>query len=80
MSAAEKALIESLASAGAPIPTLGHETKEGLPIDISWPEHLVAVDLDLNDEDRDELRQEGWTLVDADPETILSTLANIGAS
>lgn len=77
---AEKKLVAVLAEAGAPAPSLGHETGNGLPIDISWPEHRVAVDLDFADEDREELSRDGWTLVDATLEAILPTLATAGAS
>lgn len=80
VSDAEKQLISLLATSGAPAPSLGFETGNGLPIDISWPELHIAVNLDLAEEDRDELSQDGWTLVDAELETILSTLASAGAS
>lgn len=80
VSDAEKKLIALLAASGAPAPSLGYETGNGLPIDISWPEYHVAVDIDFAAEDRDELSQDGWTLVDAELEDILSTLAKVGAS
>lgn len=80
VSEAEKALIALLAASGVPAPSLGYETDAGLPIDISWPEFRIAVDLDLEDEERDELSQGGWTLVDSDLEAILSTLAAAGAN
>ena len=37
--------------------------QDGLPLSISWPDHQVAVDLDLTDDDRDELAGLGWTVV-----------------
>lgn len=77
---AEKELIALLAVSGASTPSLGHETGNGLPIDISWPEHRVAVDFGFADEDLEELIQEGWTLVEAELDAILSTLATVGAS
>jgi ATP-dependent helicase YprA (DUF1998 family) len=80
VSEAEKQVIALLAASGAPEPRLGHETGSGLPLDISWPEHHVAVDIGLADQDRDELRQDGWTLVEAEPGAILSALATVGAS
>lgn len=80
VSEAEKKLIALLAARGSPVPSLGYETENGLPIDISWPEYHIAVDIDFADEDRDELSHDGWTLVDAELEVILSTLATAGAS
>ncbi len=80
VSDAEKNLIALLAASGAPAPSLGHETGNGLPIDISWPAFNIAVDIDFAAEDRDELSQDGWTIVDAELEAILSTLATAGAS
>jgi hypothetical protein len=79
VSEAEKNLIALLAKSGASAPLLGHETGDGLPLDISWPEHRVVVDFGFGDQDRDELSQDGWTLVDAELDAILSTLANVGA-
>jgi hypothetical protein len=80
VSQAEQQLIALLSSSGAPAPSLGYETGSGLPLDISWPELHVVVDIDLADEDRDELSQDGWTLVEAELEAILSALANVGES
>ena len=80
VSEAEKKLIAVLAGSGAPAPCLGFETDNGLPIDISWPEYHVAVNLDLADEDQDELSQDGWTLVEADLTAILSALTTAGAN
>ncbi|MBT0566082.1 DEAD/DEAH box helicase [Williamsia sp. CHRR-6] len=76
---AEKSLIALLASTGAPAPSVGFETPSGLPLDISWPEHRIAVDIDLADDDRSELSADGWTIIDADLTTILSTLSAAGA-
>ena len=68
-----------------PLPKLqrlrsAYETGNGLPVDISWPEYHVAVDLDFAEKTGDELTEDGWTLVEPELEAILSTLATVGAS
>ncbi|MDX8145020.1 DEAD/DEAH box helicase [Lentzea sp. BCCO 10_0061] len=78
VSEAEKSMIAQLAKTDAPAPELGFETASGLPIDISWPALRVAVNLHLEQEDRDELAEDGWTLVEAEPEAILHVLATVG--
>ena len=56
----ERDLLVALAEAGAPRPDLGFESAGGVPISIAWPDRLVAADIGLVPEDRDELVQEGW--------------------
>jgi hypothetical protein len=74
----EKRLIALLAESGVPAPSLGHEAASGLPIDISWPEYKIAIDLDLQAEDREELGDDGWTLVAPDLHLIQDMLADVG--
>jgi hypothetical protein len=62
----EQKVLELLAGHDVPVPTLGHETEDGLPLSISWPDYLVAIDLELTDDDRDELVGLGWIVVPAD--------------
>jgi ATP-dependent helicase YprA (DUF1998 family) len=39
----EKRVLGELAAAGLPLPEQGYETDDGIPIDIAWPDHRVAV-------------------------------------
>jgi hypothetical protein len=80
VSPAEKSLIALLATAGVPVPVVGFETTAGFPIAVSWPDCRVAVDLDLDTEDRDELNEDGWTVVPPEVEAIQRQLAIGGGS
>ena len=72
----EDRLLRELSVAGAPAPAIGHESGQGIPIGISWPPLAIAVDLDIDESDREELIREGWVLLEADPLVILSELAH----
>ena len=74
---AERSVLELLAGQGVKIPTLGHETPDGLPLSVSWPDHMVVVDLDLTDDDRVELAEAGWVVVP--PEDAAGALERAGA-
>lgn len=71
----EDQLLKELSVAGAPAPAIGHESEQGIPIGISWPALALAVDLDMDESDREELIREGWVLLQADPLVILNELA-----
>ncbi|USQ79188.1 DEAD/DEAH box helicase [Ornithinimicrobium faecis] len=74
---AEKALLAQLASQGVPVPEVGVEV-DGLPIDIAWPEHKVAVLLEADEDFADELRDGGWMVVDPDADLIAAALRTEG--
>lgn len=66
----------SLFAAGVdPVPEWGIETKEGVTLDFAWPEQRIAVLIEPLDGDADELRDDGWTLVSADADTVKTELA-----
>ncbi|MFC7751869.1 helicase-related protein [Tsukamurella soli] len=75
----EQSLILLLAEAGVPAPTVGEEAAGGVPIEISWPEHRLAVDVDLADDDRADLIADGWTLCPADVDAVREALHERGA-
>jgi len=64
---AEERLIRSIVDLGAPPPVIGHESEQGLPIPLSWPDAKTAVAFDLDASEREELEQEGWSLLPPDP-------------
>ena len=76
----ERALLRELAIAGVPVPTVGHETTEGLPLPVSWPEFRVALSEGLTDDDMVELSEAGWTLVDHDAADVVDAIALASAS
>jgi ATP-dependent helicase YprA (DUF1998 family) len=75
---AELELLRLLAGADLAAPVLGHETADGLPVDVAWPHQHVAVDLGLPEDDRAELVDLGWTVVPADLDAIRTALAHAG--
>ena len=78
----ERELITALATrAGVSPPAIGLEGPEGIPIDMSWPDERLAVDLPgIPDEDRAELVAAGWRFVDPDPDTIEAALVGAASS
>ena len=78
MEPAEAEFARSLFSAGVdPVPEWGIETKDGVTLDFAWPEQRIAVLIERFDGDADELRDDGWTLVSADADTVKKELATI---
>jgi hypothetical protein len=74
----ERTLILILARHGnLPAPVVGAEGPHGIPLDISWPRLHIAVASanDMLDEDRDDLKHAGWSVVDADPDAIVAAVA-----
>lgn len=74
----ERDLLFKLAQADLPTPSIGFETRNGLPLEICWPEFKIVVDLDLDDADKVDVIEEGWTLVDAEWEAIAKELKLVG--
>jgi ATP-dependent helicase YprA (DUF1998 family) len=75
----ERRLMLDLHAAGVEPATYGYETEEGIPLSVSWPDRRIVVDLDLPEADAADLRETGWTIVKADPESIGAALAKEGA-
>ncbi|MFC6287576.1 DEAD/DEAH box helicase [Nocardioides sp. GCM10027113] len=75
---AERGLLEQLAAADLPVPVLGLETGDGLPIDLAWPQQRVAVGIDMPEDDRDELVELGWSVVQPDVDAIRAALEEAG--
>ena len=67
---AERALLILLAEGGAARPELGAESAGGIPIPVSWPDRLLAADLGLQEEDKRDLKAEGWTVTSPGPELV----------
>ncbi|MDP7701397.1 DEAD/DEAH box helicase [Mycobacterium sp. TY815] len=69
----ERELLTALAERGAPRPEVGIESGGGTPISIAWPDRLLALDIGLEDDDRRDLKAEGWTVLTL--EKLLKTLS-----
>lgn len=70
----ERVLIQALAAHGVSRPVLGHESAEGIPLTLAWPDQHVTVSIDLEESDRPDLAAEGWTIVEADADAISAAL------
>ena len=73
---AERSFLQELARFGSiPLPVLGYETDDGIPIDFAWPDKHVAVCLKIDDDDRQALESAGWTLLPGDGSTVAAALS-----
>lgn len=59
----EREILAKLSQAGYPRPDVGVESDAGMPIRVAWPSGRVALDMDLTEEERVELKDEGWTVL-----------------
>lgn len=78
VSGAERGLIKLLAEQGAPIPEIGEEAADGIPLEISWPSAKLAINVELSEEDRTDLESAGWTLCEPDADSIRTALTQKG--
>ncbi|MGO9349551.1 MAG: DEAD/DEAH box helicase [Mycobacterium sp.] len=70
-------LIMVLSQTGLPVPDVGEEV-DGIPVEISWPAHKVAVTLGLDSDERQGLADSGWTLCEPQPDVVRTALQNGG--
>jgi hypothetical protein len=58
----ERSLVLGLAEAGdIPVPELGEEHGDGIPLSLAWPDHKIAVEFGgLAEDDRHNLEVDGW--------------------
>lgn len=75
---AETAFARELVELGVPAPVVGHESDEGIPVDFAWVEERVAVALEWDDQDREDLAVEGWTVLDADADAVQDAVTRGG--
>jgi len=74
----EKELLVALADRSAPLPELGHETAEGLLVDVAWVDARVAVVWSTDPEDLAELAKAGWVVCPPDPDAVMAALTTAG--
>jgi ATP-dependent helicase YprA (DUF1998 family) len=76
LSAEEARLVRVLAAAGGvPVPLVGHESESGIPINLAWPALKIAVLLEPEPGDREDLQAQGWQVLDPDPGQLVALLA-----
>lgn len=73
VSASERELVAMLAAAELPIPDIGEEFR-GIPLEISWPDHKVVVDIGIADDEREQLSAAGWALTAAETDAVKAAL------
>lgn len=74
---AERSLIEKLATASVPVPELGIEAGDGIPLAFAWRSAKVAIALALQDGEAKALQDAGWTLVDPDSPDLAAEVARL---
>lgn len=78
---AERTIVVALADRdGLPVPSIGEEGPDGIPIDMGWPDRRLAVELSgMTAEDRTDLESAGWRVVEPEPDKIAAVLGEMGA-
>ncbi|MFT0846892.1 DEAD/DEAH box helicase [Actinomycetaceae bacterium L2_0104] len=75
----ERAVLESLLreiDSEVPVPEIGMETTDGIPLGIAWPEWKVAIAWDgIDDDELAALADGGWKVIGDDPGHLIEELA-----
>lgn len=71
----ERDVVAALAAeSGIPVPDLGMEIGDGIPVSLAWPELMVAASAGLAPEDIAELTAAGWSVVGLTPGDIVAAV------
>ncbi|GAA3533295.1 DEAD/DEAH box helicase [Aeromicrobium flavum] len=70
----ERALLLTLLAADVPVPTVGAETEEGVPLSLSWPHAKVAVSTGLEPAEMEQLVNAGWKVVADDAASVAAAV------
>ena len=57
-----------------PVPVVGYETDEGIPVDFAWPDAKIAVFLDLEADDPRVAELADWRVFGDDPDAVFAAL------
>lgn len=74
----ERALMLTLVAADLPVPTVGAETEDGVPLSLSWPHSKVAVCTGLEPAEVEHMTSAGWQVVAADAEAVALVVTSGG--
>lgn len=77
--AAAAALVRDLAALDVTPPVVGGEAGDGIVVEIAWPDRHLVVDLDLTDDERHDLVQDGWNVVQPEAAAVQQALEPAGA-
>jgi ATP-dependent helicase YprA (DUF1998 family) len=69
----ERTVLGRLADADLPLPEQGYETGDGIPVDIAWPDHRVAVVFTADV--ADELTEQQWRVFRFDTDDLAAQVA-----
>lgn len=73
--AGEKQQLMKLAQRGTiQAPEVGYETSDGIPLSLSWPEQKIVLDIGLEEDDYELLRDDEWTIVAPDIDAVEAAL------
>lgn len=62
-----------------PLPTLGWEVGDGIPLSIAWPDFKISVAWPgITSQDEEEIAAAGWTTIPADTDAIVHALKDAG--
>lgn len=75
----ERLFARELAALDLPIPELGLESEDGIPMSFAWADQRVAVAFEWDAADRNDLAASGWTVLAADIERVAHALTEQGA-
>ena len=76
--ASEAAAITALVGFGLPVPEMGLELGDGIPVSFSWPDQRVVLDVELQPDDRAYLSGDGWKVVPVDGGLLQTALTTDG--
>ena len=77
----ERDFIRELIDVGVEtVPEPGYELDSGLPLPLAWPDKRIAVLFDESDEDMEEARDAGWTIVSAGAASVAQILGHGGTA
>ena len=71
----EQAFLQALSELdGLPLPDMGLEVGDGIPVSFAWPDIRLIADFELDERDHQDLEAAGWTVVPADAASIAAIL------
>lgn len=70
-----RSLVIDLAHLQISAPTVGEEV-HGIPVELAWPQHRIAINYGLSPDESADLTKAGWTVCEPDPAAITTALQN----
>lgn len=70
-----RSLVIDLAHFQVPPPAVGEEI-HGIPVELAWPQHRIAINFGLSDNESADLTKVGWTVCSPEAQAITTALQN----